>query len=340
MEASSLSSSKQPPPLLDLRDEEDDEEDPRPLQAPPSTSEPSSALLQQQQQHPDGPPSPSLGHDDGGSHGMRDHHQVDHQLLQPRGSAEARPAALTGTGGGGSGGGGGSSSSHRPPQPLSVMMGPASSMLQRLFGTDIGASSLNDGPSSSGLTTRLLQDEDEDEEDGGMLVLPLSASRCCPWPVLGEWVLWFLLALLLTALLGTSGAAPSLAVVVLGVLPNAFLLVYLCRRFNRSVLWAQGWSTFLEAVLWMCPIVVAENLWDYVLIAVTKLPTAPPPTGEEGGAGEEAYNPDCGPCVLSAFLVVSQAVSQPADSMAAQRARERQAGREADGGVSVGGVVD
>lgn len=79
---------------------------------------------------------------------------------------------------------------------------------------------------------------------------------------------------------------PALGLTLLSLLPAVTLLSFLETRFRKSVIRMQMVITFFEAVLWMIPIVILENLTNYLLIERTKLP-------------REGY---CGLCILSDFL--------------------------------------
>lgn len=79
---------------------------------------------------------------------------------------------------------------------------------------------------------------------------------------------------------------PALGLVFLSLLPAVTLLSFLETRFRKSVVRMQMVITFFEAVLWMIPIVILENVTNYLLIERTRLP-------------REGY---CGLCILSDFL--------------------------------------
>jgi hypothetical protein len=73
------------------------------------------------------------------------------------------------------------------------------------------------------------------------------------------------------------------------VLPAVSLLTYLQWSFYKSVLRSQIAITFFEAIVWMCPIVILENLYMLGAIVATGLP-------RDGGI--------CGKCILSSFIQV------------------------------------
>ena len=79
---------------------------------------------------------------------------------------------------------------------------------------------------------------------------------------------------------------PELGLILLSLLPAVTLLSFLETRFRRSVLRMQMVLSFFEAVAWMIPIVILENVTNYLLIERPKLP-------------REGY---CGLCILSDFL--------------------------------------
>ncbi|GAB5029568.1 protease required for anti-sigma degradation [Nannochloropsis oceanica] len=111
---------------------------------------------------------------------------------------------------------------------------------------------------------------------------------CCTSSCASLFFKWFLLYIILITIAAVIAARllPELGLFLLSVLPAMTLLSFLETQFRKSVIRMQMLISFFEAVLWMVPIVILENLTNYFLIVRTKLP-------------KEGY---CGMCILSAFL--------------------------------------
>lgn len=101
----------------------------------------------------------------------------------------------------------------------------------------------------------------------------------CRW--MGTYVILITVSAVITAMF-----VPVLGLLLLSLLPATTLLSFLETRFRKSVIRMQMVITFFEAVLWMVPIVILENLANYFLIVRPKLPS-------------EGY---CALCILSDFL--------------------------------------
>ena len=102
------------------------------------------------------------------------------------------------------------------------------------------------------------------------------------------WVTLYIVSLVLVALFAAY-VNQTLGILVLSILPDVALLVFLHHRFKKAPFLLQGLTTFFEAVIWMCPLVVLENAWNFLFISWTKLPN-------KGG--------DCAKCILSSFVQV------------------------------------
>lgn len=98
-----------------------------------------------------------------------------------------------------------------------------------------------------------------------------TAAYCCQWQAFSAWVAGYLGAVLAVGLLGAF-ATPTTAIVALAFLPNLALLAYLVKTYRQCVLVKQGVATFFEAALIMCPLVIAENLWNFIFFSLTRLP--------------------------------------------------------------------
>jgi hypothetical protein len=108
-------------------------------------------------------------------------------------------------------------------------------------------------------------------------------ATCCGWFVV--YIALIVGAAVVTAFLKVPG------LLLLAVLPAVTLLVFLERRFRKSTIRMQMVITFFETALWMIPIVILENVVNYLLIVRTKLPS-------------DGY---CPKCLLSDFLQVREA---------------------------------
>ncbi len=103
--------------------------------------------------------------------------------------------------------------------------------------------------------------------------------------VFSRWMGTYVVLITISAVIAAM-YVPVLGLLLLSLLPAVTILSFLETRFRKSVFRMQMLITFFEAVAWMVPIVILENLANYFLIVRPKLPS-------------EGY---CGLCILSDFI--------------------------------------